>query len=1118
MNSAESNPDLESFREQWRAEVRAKHVAPGSSGQQQQQQRATAGPSATQPRTAPVTGPKGKPLQTAQKSTTQEHDDDYAPSQPFDEPAATAPESAPETAHPEAPEKGEPRSALEHYEKAVEKEVAGNLGDSLRLYRKAFRMDDAVDQKYRNKHFPKPPPKSTQAAPPPGARTSTSSAPTTEQPQSMKDLIASFSVVSIAPAPPEVEGMPPPPCPLASLPEEILVHILRDVAILDIGDFMRLARVCKRLAYLVATEDRIWRRICLGTEFGFGGMHYYWQRQVAWGPISVADLVREANEAEEAAAPVSSSGSGSGPVSVSVSVSADSETPLSPPLTLSERAHRHAEENAANTLAFYQSVYSRSWQRMFRLRPRIRFNGCYISTVNYMRSGQASHNQVTWNSPVHIVTYYRYLRFFRDGSAISLLTTAEPADVVHHLTRDAVALHAGGANPHLPSAVAKEALKGRWRLAREADNPGTPLSEVEGDVIIETEGQRQFSTMASRANSGRRSGPLSFLTNLYDLDTLDTRFTTPSSVPYRAANDKREDDNNKTANKQAEPSKWNTPEFYFYTVVLSFVVPYMFWIAYRVSRPSDPRYHKFEPWLQDGWIPGRKIDVSDAQYRTFRMNVPYMALLLLFHPLLRRVWNVVYPLPQEPKAARANAPEAAEARLRQRTSFDRTFAVIYLVALHGFSAVKILTILAINYKLATGLPKKYIPPVTWVFNICILFANEICKGFKFRDMALLATGTPVDTNMLVALGEWLDSYGGIMRRWEILFNITVLRLVSFNLDYYWSLDRRGSSPIEKKQLDPANLSERDRVATPASPQDFSFGNYLAYTIYAPLYLTGPIITFNDYISQQRYQPATLATSRTVKYAIRFALTLLAMELVLHFDYVGAISKARPEWHTYSPAELSLLSYFNLHIIWLKLLVPWRFFRLWALADGVDPPENMLRCVSNNYSTLSFWRGWHRSYYRWLLRYIYIPLGGSSFRTWPQAVRTVVTYLVVFTFVALWHDIKMHLLIWGWLIVVFFLPEIAAGILFPRKKWEARPTAYRMLCCVGGVLNVLLMMSANLVGFAVGLDGLETIVRGIFRDYSGLAFLLTACVVLFMGIQVMFEIRQSELRRGINLKC
>lgn len=184
-----------------------------------------------------------------------------------------------------------------------------------------------------------------------------------------------------------------------------------------------------------------------------------------------------------------------------------------------------------------------------------------------------------------------------------------------------------------------------------------------------------------------------------------------------------------------------------------------------------------------------------------------MALLLIFHPLLRRVWNAVYPVPQELRTVRANAPEAAEARLRQRTSYDCAFAIFYLVALHGFSAAKILFILAINFKLATTLPKKYVPPATWGFGICILFANELGKGFQFRDMARFVTGGSAedlvtDTPLLVELGQWLDSYGGLMRRWEILFNITVLRLVSFNLDYFWSLDRRSASPVEVNPSQP----------------------------------------------------------------------------------------------------------------------------------------------------------------------------------------------------------------------------------------------------------------------------------------------------------------------------
>lgn len=299
----------------------------------------------------------------------------------------------------------------------------------------------------------------------------------------MKDLISSFSAMSISPAPPEVEGMPPPLCPLATLPEELLVHILQEVAILDVADFVRLAQVCKRLAYLVATEERVWRRICLGSEFGFGGMHYYWQRKVNWKPLTKADIVGEIAETESAEDDADGSGADLGSAQLAAT---------EPRLALAERAQRHARESTANTLALYRSLYGGSWQRMFRQRPRIRFNGCYISTVNYMRSGQADTTQVTWGSPVHIVTYYRYLRFFRDGTVISLLTTTEPAEVVHHMTREALALHAGGANPHLPSSVMRHGLRGRWRLSREADDPDAPLADAERGVMVETEGVSKY--------------------------------------------------------------------------------------------------------------------------------------------------------------------------------------------------------------------------------------------------------------------------------------------------------------------------------------------------------------------------------------------------------------------------------------------------------------------------------------------------------------------------------------------------------------------------------------------------------------------------------------------------
>lgn len=146
----------------------------------------------------------------------------------------------------------------------------------------------------------------------------------------------------------------------------------------------------------------------------------------------------------------------------------------------------------------------------------------------------------------------------------------------------------------------------------------------------------------------------------------------------------------------------------------------------------------------------------------------------------------------------------ADARMNQRGSFDYGFALIFISALHGFSAVKVVLLLYLNFCIATQLPGKYVPAATWVFNIGTLFMNELSNGYKFASIASFITSAsanePKNGNLLHSWGVWLDSYGGIMSRWEILFNITVLRMISFNLDYYWSLNRRASSPLEVSKL------------------------------------------------------------------------------------------------------------------------------------------------------------------------------------------------------------------------------------------------------------------------------------------------------------------------------
>lgn len=129
----ESNPELELFRQEWRAEVSQRSRAEGKKASDVQTSKASSHRPQADPRLA--TDRLLKP--------SEEDEDNQLESQVshgFHEPSAAPSDEYAERSGSKSGSR-EPRSALEHYEKAVEREAQGSLGDSLDLYRKAFKVD-----------------------------------------------------------------------------------------------------------------------------------------------------------------------------------------------------------------------------------------------------------------------------------------------------------------------------------------------------------------------------------------------------------------------------------------------------------------------------------------------------------------------------------------------------------------------------------------------------------------------------------------------------------------------------------------------------------------------------------------------------------------------------------------------------------------------------------------------------------------------------------------------------------------------------------------------------------------------------------------------------------------
>lgn len=217
---------------------------------------------------------------------------------------------------------------------------------------------------------------------------------------------------------------------------------------------------------------------------------------------------------------------------------------------------------------------------------------------------------------------------------------------------------------------------------------------------------------------------------------------------------------------------------------------------------------------------------------------------------------------------------------------------------------------------------------------------------------------------------------------------------------------------------------------------------------------------------------------------------------------------------------------------------------------------MRRCVCNNYDISGFWRTWHASFNRWLIRYMYIPLGGQRWRllnVWP-----------IFTFVALWHDFEWHLLKWAWLMALCIAPEAlckaalnskgmrqhhgapwlrhlcaasAAGYITVRSSLCCTALArehvcglHRCLCismrvCVcihldagcrihlrldllaltsTACVRVQIMMAANLVGYGLGQAGVQDTLQ---RVFSSLPTVVGMLATFYSAAQLMFQHRR-----------
>ncbi|XP_052730785.1 membrane-bound O-acyltransferase gup1 isoform X2 [Vigna angularis] len=503
----------------------------------------------------------------------------------------------------------------------------------------------------------------------------------------------------------------------------------------------------------------------------------------------------------------------------------------------------------------------------------------------------------------------------------------------------------------------------------------------------------------------------------------------------------------------SKSGNWKRRELWF--LVIYAIVFYVIIINRSLQLSRD--YYKQLSGLRPGWLLANHLnDVSDAQWRNFRGNIPVLTLVFGIFTLLAYLMKAFFDL-----------------RVRGMSIVWLLFSLAYLSYLHGACIVFILSIATGNFILVKIFAQKeYFPLIVWSYNILFLLCNRIYEGYSFSIFGQ----------------QWafLENYRGSFR-WHICFNFVVLRMISFGFDYHWT-NRDSHFDQEERSL----------------PNDrFGYITYLSYLVYAPLYIAGPILSFNAFASQLDVPQNAISVRNVILYGFRWMLSIILMELMTHLCYYNAFAKS-DLWKHLSPMDVFIIGYGVLNFMWLKFLLIWRFFRFWSLINGIEAPENMPKCINNCHNLEGFWKNWHASFNKWLVRYIYIPLGGSK--------KKLLNVWVIFTFVAIWHDLEWKLLSWAWLTCLFFIPELvfkSAGKTFQAQS-SFGVCIFRELSAVAGAVTITCLMVANLVGFVVGPGGINWLLSS-FLHKEGLPVLGGMLVTFYVGTKIMFHIDEAKQR-------
>jgi alginate O-acetyltransferase complex protein AlgI len=185
-----------------------------------------------------------------------------------------------------------------------------------------------------------------------------------------------------------------------------------------------------------------------------------------------------------------------------------------------------------------------------------------------------------------------------------------------------------------------------------------------------------------------------------------------------------------------------------------------------------------------------------------------------------------------------------------------------------------------------------------------------------------------------------------------------------------------------------------------------FWEYFAFILFFPTLVAGPIKRIEDFLPRLRAEPAEWASDW------ERGITRILVGLAKKLGVADMMTSLTANLHaaTIMAARRPVL------LLWLLAYGVQIYFDFSGYSDiaigsarliGIRVPENFdWPYLQENIS--KFWQHWHMSLTRWLVDYIYIPLGGSRVALPAILANLLLTFLVS----GLWHGAGLNFIVWG----------------------------------------------------------------------------------------------------------